>query len=130
MLTSKFKTVNQLKLHLYLQDYLTSDNFSHPDGEYLFLKNDTIMINVKDFNTVINKEPKDIIMDIMKEDEMFKLITFPKEVLKYTFCPDVGVTAGLVVESTISGKSTKSVKGIVLFVPFCKVTIKDLVGAS
>lgn len=30
--------------------------------------NDTIMINVKDFNTVINKEPKDIIMDIMKED--------------------------------------------------------------
>ena len=42
--------------------------------------NDTIMINVKDFNTVINKEPKDIIMDIMKEDEMFKLITFPKEV--------------------------------------------------
>lgn len=38
------------------------------------------MINVKDFNTVINKEPKDIIMDIMKEDEMFKLITFPKEV--------------------------------------------------
>ncbi len=44
MLTSKFKTVNQLKLHLYLQDYLTSDDFSHPDREYLFLKNDTITL--------------------------------------------------------------------------------------
>lgn len=42
MLPSKFKTVNQLKLHLYLQDYLTSDDFSHPDREYLFMSGDDI----------------------------------------------------------------------------------------
>ena len=63
MLTSKFKTVNQLKLHLYLQDYLTSDDFSHPDREYIFLDRDTIklmrmdsIIEIFDFNRYKNSE--------------------------------------------------------------------------
>jgi len=42
MQNSKFNTVNQLKYNLYLQDYLTSDNFTHPDREYLFLEGDQI----------------------------------------------------------------------------------------
>lgn len=63
MLPSKFKTVNQLKLHLYLQDYLTSDDFSHPDREYIFLDKDTIklmrmdsIIEIFDFNRYKNSE--------------------------------------------------------------------------
>ena len=41
----KFKTIHSLRLYLYTKDYLTSDAFSTPDREYIFLDGDIIKFN-------------------------------------------------------------------------------------
>lgn len=40
-----FKTINTLKLELYLKDHLTSDSFNTPDREYIYLKDDKIKLH-------------------------------------------------------------------------------------
>jgi hypothetical protein len=59
----KFNTINQLKMELYIQEYLTSDSFMSPDREYLFLDKDTVklmrmdsVIETFDFKRYINAE--------------------------------------------------------------------------
>lgn len=59
----KFNTINQLKMELYIHDYLTSDSFVAPDREYLFLDKDTVKlmrmgaaVEVFDFKRYKNSE--------------------------------------------------------------------------
>ena len=59
----KFNTINQLKMELYIHDYLTSDSFVAPDREYLFLDKDVVklmrmdlVIEIFDFKRYKNSE--------------------------------------------------------------------------